>query len=262
MDQPGLSVIITALNEEGNVEAVVHGTLKGFEDYRIDGEVVLIDDGSSDATTRLSHELAAKDSRVHVLRHEVPHGVGASFWDGVEAARGECVCWLPGDNEVDPAELLRYYPLLEHVDIVASYQFDKKVRSVFRIALSAVFQFIVKTTFRLSLTYTNGTSLYRRSVLQSLNCRNKGFFFLTEILVRADRQDYLFADVPIRLSARLAGKSKATTFKALRKVMGGYLRLVWDIYFRRQGRAARGVIPESRTAWRYASGKPSGPKGS
>ena len=85
------------------------------------------------------------------------------------------VTMLPGDNENDPWETLRYLKLLEHVDIVIPFVFNKEVRSLFRNALSFIYRFIINTTFVVNFNYTNGTVLYRKSILKELNYRSVGF---------------------------------------------------------------------------------------
>jgi len=196
----------------------------------------------------------AEDPRVRLLRHESPRGVGASFWDGVENARGDFVCMLPGDNENDPWELFRYHRLLEHVDILIPFVFNKQARSLFRNGLSFLYRFIINTTFLVSFNYTNGTILYRKAILDEIAFRSSGFFFQTDILIRAVKRGYLFAEVPYRLNQRLGGVSKAVSFPSFLKVVRGYVRLVKDMYFTRQQPAPFDAA--SQTAKRYADNSP------
>jgi hypothetical protein len=172
-----------------------------------------------------------KQPRVRLISHERPLGIGASFWDGAEQAKGSFITMFPGDNENDPLEALRYFSLLEHVDIVIPFAFNREVRSPFRNVLSLIYRLIVNTTFRVSFNYTNGTVLYRRSILSDLTHHSKGFFFQTEILIKAAKRGYLFAEVPYFLNRRSFGKSKAVSFPSFLHVARGYLQLVRDIYF-------------------------------
>ena len=109
--------------------------------------------------------------------------------------------------------------------------FNKEVRSLFRNILSYIYRFIVNTTFSVNFNYTNGTILFRKSILKELNNRSDGFFFLTDILIRTVKRGYLFAEVPYRLGLREKGISKAVSFPSLVKVIKGYLQLVKDYYF-------------------------------
>lgn len=226
-----ISVLMPALNEARNITAAMSNTLEAFDSLGIEGELLVINDGSRDATPELVKKAAGADPRVRLLSHDAPQGIGASFWDGVDHASGDVVVMLPGDNENDPWEIFRYHKLLEHVDVVIPFLFNKEVRSLFRNALSFAYRFIINTTFLVYFNYTNGTVLYRKSILKGLPYRSTGFFFQTDMLIRLVRAGYLFAEVPYRLGLRKSGVSKAVSFPSLLQVMKGYVRLVRDQYF-------------------------------
>ncbi|MFA7254782.1 MAG: glycosyltransferase family 2 protein [Candidatus Omnitrophota bacterium] len=250
-----VSVVMPALNEEKNILAAIRNALEAFDGMNIIGEVIVISDGSTDQTPDLVRALALKDNRVRIVIHKRPHGIGSSFWKGVGCSRGEVVVMLPGDNENDPLEIFRYYKLLEHVDIVIPFIFNKEVRSIFRNALSLVYRFIINTTFRVNFNYTNGTILYRRAVLRELHHHSRSFFFQTDILVRLAKEGYLFAEVPYRLDLRKEGVSKAATFPSFLKVVRGYLRLVRDFYFSGAGGKTREFAKGSLTSQRRQNEK-------
>jgi len=227
-----LTVIMPALNEESNILYALENTLRALDDFKLCGEIIVINDGCTDATERIVKEMMAKDNRIRTLKHDMPKGIGASFWDGVNSAGGNAVVMLPGDNENDPWEIFRYVKLLEHVDIVIPFVYNKEARSVFRNVLSFLYRFIINTTFLVNFNYTNGTVLYRKSILEELDYRSKGFFFQTDILIRTVKKGYLFAEIPYRLGFRKKGVTKAVSFPSLVQVIKGYLRLVKDYHTR------------------------------
>lgn len=245
-----ITVIMPALNEEKNITPAVENTLKALDDYGISGEIIVVNDGSSDSTKQLVEKLGKKNPRVKLINHEKPQGIGVSYWDGIDASNGEIVTWIPGDNENDPWEILRYYKLLEHVDIIIPFIFNKDARSLFRNALSFAYRFIINTTFGVNFNYTNGTVLFRKSLLKELEQRSQGFFFQTDILIRTVKKGYLFAEVPYRLGMRKEGISKAVSFPSLIKVIKGYLRLVKDFYFTKKRKEANNFAVGSQTALR------------
>ena len=245
-----LTVVMPSLNEEKNILLALKNTLKAFEEFKILGEIIVVNDGSSDNTKSLVNNFIESEKGVRLVNHESPQGIGASFWDGVDEAKGRAIVLLPGDNENDPWEIFRYFRLLEHVDVVIPFVFNKEVRSVFRNALSFIYRFIINTTFLVNFNYTNGTILYKRSVLEELDFRSKGFFFQTDILVRLVKKGYLFAEVPYRLGARNVGISKAVSFPSLIKVTKGYLRLVRDFYFTKNFKGNKTFSADSSTATR------------
>jgi glycosyltransferase involved in cell wall biosynthesis len=246
-----ISVVMPALNEEHNIKAAIDTVISSFREYNLAGEIVVINDGSTDNTVNFIKEEISlgKGYNIKLINHDKPHGVGASFWDGVDLSEGDIVVMLPGDNENDPREIFRYYKLLEHVDIVIPFVFNKEVRSIFRNTLSFVYRFIINSTFFVNFNYTNGTILYRRSILKDLDYRSSGFFFQTDILIRLVRKGYLFSEVPYKLSVRKGEASKAVSFPSLLQVIKGYLRLVKD-NCKGRGRQSENFTGDSQTAVR------------
>jgi len=230
--QLSITLVMPALNEEANIVGAVTRCLEAFGRLAIDGEVLVVNDGSRDRTPELVENLkagAGKD-RVRMISHPSPQGIGASFRDGVAASKARAVAMMPGDNENDPSEILRYLPLLDHVDLVVPFVFNKEVRGRRRNLYSSIYLFLVNLAFGLKFNYTNGTVLYHRCVLEDSPNRSNGFFFQTENLVRAVRRGYLFAEVPYRLDLRETGESKATSWASLKIIIRDFLALLREVH--------------------------------
>lgn len=240
MKRPFLSIIMPALNEEKNILSAIDNTLKGFNDFTIDGELIIINDGSSDRTPDLVKERISNECpKVRLIDHAAPQGIGACFWDGVLNAEGEVVCTLPGDNENEPGEIFRYLKLLEDVDIAIPFVYNKRSRTLFRNILSFACLNVLHISFGVYFNYTNGTVLYRKSILDDIDYRSKSFFFQADILIRLVKRGYLFAEIPYRLGLRKSGKSKATRFSSILPVAKDYLRLMTDIYITKKERVKK-----------------------
>ena len=101
-----LSVIVPALNEEGNIEdaiAEIHrGARAHFEDY----EILLFDDGSTDRTGAIMDAVAVRDPKVRITHHASPRNLGGVYKAGVALARHEYCVMIPGDNE-NPSSAMR-----------------------------------------------------------------------------------------------------------------------------------------------------------
>ena len=226
-----ITAVMPALNEAENLGAAVANVLESYLTRGINGQLIIVDDGSSDGTGALADEYAGRYPQVEVLHHHTPRGIGASFWEGVRAASGEIVTMIPGDGENDAAEILRYLPLLSEVDIVIPYVYNRAIRTWGRRLLSIVYREIVKAGFGLSLNYMNGTVMYRRCILADLELVNGGFFYQTELLIKSIHRGYLYAEVPCALGVRGGGESRATTWRSLLRVGIGFLTTFRQIHF-------------------------------
>jgi glycosyltransferase involved in cell wall biosynthesis len=248
MSQYQITAVMPSLNEEKNLVTAVTNVLAAYSRLGIDGQVVIVNDGSTDGTGAIAEDLKAKHGAVQVIHHATPQGIGGSFWDGIRSADGEVVVMMPGDGENDAAEILRYLPLMDQVDIVVPYVFNREVRSGARRLLSNLYRGIINMTFGMTLNYMNGTVMYRRAILDGMELKAKGFFYQTEILIKCIRAGYLYAEVPYALLARAAGRSKATSLKSLKNVIKAYLSLFMEIYFT-QNRSTRSATSKTSARW-------------
>jgi glycosyltransferase involved in cell wall biosynthesis len=228
-----LSVIIPALNEMNNIQDSVMSTLKAFEVYDINGDIIVINDGSTDETPLIVRNIMKKNRRVKLINHSRPMGIGYSFFDGAGQSTKDAVIMIPGDNENNPEDALAYLNLLKQVDIVVPFIHNIEVRKRGRRILSSLYRLIINITFGINLNYTNGTVLYRRCILNGVTLKSWGFFYQAELLIKLIRKGYMFAEVPNFLSTRSSGKSKATTFKSLFRITKSYLNLAFEIHVKR-----------------------------
>ncbi|MBM2834019.1 MAG: hypothetical protein HW406_1180 [Candidatus Brocadiaceae bacterium] len=244
-----LSVIVPALNEEGNIVWAVQNIIESFQRVGCSAEIIVVNDGSTDRTGSLVNGLSEKYPFIRMLCHDKPRGLGASYWDGVQNAQGEVVMYVPGDGENDAYEIMRYLPLLDHVDIVIPFFYNRNVRSWSRRLISKTYKGIINLTFGILLNYMNGPVMYRKCVLDDIDLRSTGFFYQTELLIKCLKRGYLYAEVSSALYQRLSGESKALTFKTLFRVMVDYLATVATIYiFDRKNKL---IVPNSVTALRH-----------
>jgi len=123
---PELSVVIPANNEASNLPALiaeVHAALRG-RSY----ELVIVDDGSTDATPQLLAELARGDPLLVCSGHPAPLGKSAALLRGISLARGQRIVTLDGDGQNDPIYLPAFADLLDDPDVglVAGQRIGRK----------------------------------------------------------------------------------------------------------------------------------------
>lgn len=237
-----------ALNEEANLRNAVLDVLEGFRRTELSGEIIVINDGSTDGTSTLLRELSTQIPNLKIITHSTPKGIGRSFWDGVETAEGETITLLPGDGENDAYEILRYVPLLSSVDLVVPFVFNRGTRSKVRQFASYLYRRIVQISFGLTVNYFNGTVLYRTEVLRQFSLTSNGFFYQAELLIKIIRAGYLYAEVPYGLKTRKKGESKAIRIRALVEVMKNFLSLFVAAHFgpSQEGAFVKGSVTSRR----------------
>ena len=229
-----------ALNEEKNIVRAVENVIESFDRVGISGEIIVMNDGSTDGTGNAVEGLIKKHSFIRLISHDKPEGIGGSFWEGIKKSQGEVVTMVPGDGENDAFEILRYLPLMEQVDVVIPFVYNANVRSLKRRLLSKLYKGIINLSFGMLLNYMNGTVMYRKCVLDNIDLKARC------LLIKCLKNGYMYAEVPYILKKRGTGGSKATTLKSLLGVMRGYLTVMASVYL---GKKVNGRIsPDSVTA--------------
>jgi glycosyltransferase involved in cell wall biosynthesis len=125
MPRPLVSVILTAHNEEKHLPIAVHSLLQ--QDWR-NIELLVVDDGSTDATVQVATELAAQDSRIRVLRMRENGGTWKAKNLALEHARGEFITMHDADDWSHPSKLsLQIAPLLRDASLMCTSSYFFRV---------------------------------------------------------------------------------------------------------------------------------------
>src|SRR6188472_2339700 len=120
-----LSIIVPCFNEELNVPELTQRVLVTLDTGNLNGELVLVDDGSGDGTARVIREQEQKyPGRVRGVFHRGNKGISAAWRSGTEAARGVAVAVLDADLQYRPEDVLRLYRKLVEtsVDVVQGWR--------------------------------------------------------------------------------------------------------------------------------------------
>ncbi len=202
-DKWQVSVLIPAYNEEGNVTPVIDKVAKAFEARDLDGEVVLVDDGSTDGT---GHEAAACADRypfVKVVHHRRNLGLTEAIRTGFRHVSGDVIILLPGDLESDPEEDIPKLldKLAEGYDVVAGW---RQGRRDGKIMASKIYNFISRLLFNVQAHDMNWVKAFRREVIEGLYLRSDWHRF---ILMIAASQGYKIGEVRTNYYPRRQGKS-------------------------------------------------------
>src|SRR3990167_9516766 len=129
---PSLTIVMPCLDEEENVASSIRRTLAALAGHGIDGEIVVVNDGSTDGTRDIVLQFVRDNQNIRMIEHPRPMGIGASFWDGIGHARKDFVTMLPSDDEGDTDDALLCYYLSRDVDIIVPFIHNACVRSLGR----------------------------------------------------------------------------------------------------------------------------------
>ncbi|GIU92193.1 MAG: dolichol-phosphate mannosyltransferase [Acidimicrobiia bacterium] len=209
---PRVSVVLPAFRLGPVIAQNLKRTLEALEPVT-SFELVVVDDGSPDATYQEAARLAEVDPRVSVVRHRENRGKGEALLSGWKASRGEVVVFLDADLDLPPEQIPDLLPALDEADVVVGSKRGSMSEGNYptvRRALSRLYASITHRMLGLPVSESQtGLKLFRREVLDTVlpQVRVRGYAFDLELVVRAHRAGFRVAEAPVRLSPDAADSS-------------------------------------------------------
>lgn len=201
-----LSIVLPCRNEAGNVVRVVGEALARGRDVASQVEVIVVDDGSSDATAALADELAREDSRVRVVRHPQNRGYGAALRSGFAAAHGAWVFYTDGDGQLSLDDLRQLPAALATCDAVVGYRRARQ-DPLARRCMGHVWTTVVNWTFGLDLVDADcAFKIFPREFLQRAELSSTGALISAELVARAKHHGLRVQQIAVGHRPRIAGQ--------------------------------------------------------
>lgn len=204
---PELSVVAPLYNESENVEPLVAWILEALAGYPASYEVLLVDDGSRDATWDRIAEAAATHPQVHGIRLGRNVGQTAAMMAGFDHAQGRVVVSLDGDLQNDPRDIpMLVAKLDEGYDLVCGWRQQRQDKLILRKVPSWVANRIIRRLTGVAIT-DNGCSLkaYRRDLLDRVTLYAEQHRFIPALSASVGAR---ITEMPVRHHARRFGQSK------------------------------------------------------
>ncbi len=221
IEQIVVSVVVPCYNEQPsipNLAARMRDLLAQIP-HRYALELVFVDDGSSDATCQMLHEVFGSWPDVQIVQHRGNRGLIAALLTGFQVAKGKWIACLDADCTYDPTVLVSLLAKMEdgfQVVSASPYHRHGKVENVaaWRIAISRVASGMYRWLFKSNLScYTCCVRVYDANMVRNCKVDSTGFVGVTELLWRLDRKDARIAEVPAILHPRVTGVSKMRTVR-------------------------------------------------
>jgi dolichol-phosphate mannosyltransferase len=209
-----LSVVIPAHNEIGSISSTIHDTVAILDRERIDHEIVVVDDASSDGTAAAVQRLAEENPRIRCVRSHYSRGFGFAVRAGLDRFEGDAVAIMMADGSDDPEDLVKYHRLLEdgydcafgsrfiHGAVVTDYPRLKLV-------VNRVANWVIRVLFRHGYNdTTNAFKAYRREAIETVQPLFSNHFNLTvEMPLKAIVRGHSYGIVPVSWTNRSVGTS-------------------------------------------------------
>lgn len=229
------ALVIPAFNEAPNIPHLIPELRAAFDEFGLTGEVILVDDGSTDGTAALAEAEGEGWNRLRVLRHRVNQGKTEALLTAAAATGKRYLVLFDADLQHLPAEIPRFLDkLAEGWDIVTGRkvgQYDKR-------AVSSIYNALSRRIFDVPVSDLNSMKAFRADVLHAVRLRHDWHRFF---VVLAHRKGFSATEIDIELHPRRAGEPK---YSGKSRIVGGVLDLlaVWfQLRFSRKPMVAFGL---------------------
>ena len=203
---PEICVLVPAYNEERFIPELVAALTGMFDSEGLDGEIVLVDDGSTDSTFQKSQEEAAREQRLRVIRHRANFGKTEAMVTGNAYVRAPVVVLYDADMQHRVEEIPRFLKKInEGFDIVCG----RKVGDYKKRFVSGIYNSLSRRLFEVPARDLNSMKAYRKEILDELHLRHDWHRFF---VVLAYDRGYKVGEIDIELLPRKYGESKYTGF--------------------------------------------------
>ncbi len=218
MAQNRLSLVIPAYNEEKRIVPFLTSIVEYAKNHSEHiGEVIVVDDGSSDATSSVASQAGMNISGFRLIQHETNQGKGAAVQTGVMAAQGESIIFMDADGATSITELPNMIAALKHADIAVGNRWMTGAQTERHSFVRAVSGFMYRNYMGLfglgTIDTMCGFKGYRASVARDLyrDLKEKRWLFDTEIAYRAVKRGYSVQNFPIKWESKDGSKLDTAT---------------------------------------------------
>ncbi|MHB8458960.1 MAG: glycosyltransferase family 2 protein [Candidatus Limnocylindrales bacterium] len=239
-----LSYFFPAHNEEANLEGLVAEALETLPSIAREFEIVIVDDGSRDATSAIADRLAgAHPGIVRAIHHPANLGYGAALRSGFRTSRHELIAFTDGDRQFRVVDLGRLAARLvdaDRPDVVVGFRLqraDPPIRALY----ARAYRLANRLFFGLRVRDVDcACKLFRREALGGLRVESGGAFFSAELLIKLRADGRRVAEVGVPHHPRTAGSPTGARPSVVLRAVRDFWWLRLRLWAHPRGALARG----------------------
>lgn len=223
-----LSVFFPAYNEEANIETTVRralGVVRGLEGIG-DFEIIVVDDGSTDRTREIADRMASEIPEVRAVHHQPNRGYGGALKSGYANSKFEWIAFADSDGQFDFGEITKFLAKKDEADLILGYRLgraDSFLRRLFTWGWALLAKILLGLSVR---DYSCGFKLIKKEVFDAVQpLVGEEKVTQIEMLVKARRKGFKFAEVGVHHYPRTAGTQTGANFKVVLKSLHNLLAL-------------------------------------
>lgn len=204
MKKLSVSFIIPTFNDETTIRAVIERATSVAQKHCDHYEIVVLNDASIDKTPAILKTLSQKNKNIRLLHHNKNKGYGASIKELYYAAKQPWLFSLPGDFQIDPAEIIKLFPAAQDADMVIGLR-EQRSDAWTRQLQSKTYNQLLRLLLKLPIHDVNSVRLMKTSMLQRISLTSTTAFVDAELVLKAHKEKWNIKEIPIIHKPRTGG---------------------------------------------------------
>ncbi len=202
-----LSIVVPMMNEEASIQPLYEAIINALKHLKINYEIILVDDGSSDKTFETAERISKLDSRLKVIKLKRNYGQTTGLHAGFQEAKGKIVVTMDGDLQNDPSDIeAMTNKINEGYDIVLGWRHDRKDFLISRKIPSKIANWLISKVTGVPVK-DNGCAIraYRGEIVKKFPMYSEMHRLMPVITALSGAR---FAQIKVKHHERKFGKSK------------------------------------------------------
>jgi glycosyltransferase involved in cell wall biosynthesis len=232
---PSLSIFFPAYNDSGTIASMVIRAVQAASQLTPDFEVIVVNDGSGDATAAIADELARLYTQVRVVHHPKNRGYGGALRSGFHSATKDLIFYTDGDAQYDPSELPTLWAAMTpEADMVNGYKISRS-DPLHRVVIGRIYHHTVSLLFGLKVRDVDcDFRLMRRSMFDRISLDKTSGVICLEMMKKITDAGFRIIEVPVHHYHRAYGRSQFFNVRRLAKTAVDVLLLWYALVVRRR----------------------------
>lgn len=223
-----LSVVLPCYNEEENIAAAVHDVEQWMKTEKISGDIIVVDDGSKDASFSILQDLQKKVPNLKIVQHKKNGGYGIAVRSGCDSATTDWIAFMDSDGQFKAKDFNLLLPYTKDFSFVTgrrAHRADSFVRNMFGKVLGGMNVLVLGLWVR---DVNCGMKMFTRDIWPTIRpTRGVEKLFNTEMFLRLKRNKIPWKTVNVPHYPRLLGTPTGGSVRVIFRMF----KELWDLRF-------------------------------
>lgn len=234
-DQIELSVVIPCYNEAEALPVTIPPLLETCKKLGVKYEMILVNNGSWDATSDIIDSFTAQDYPVRRCDVKINQGYGWGVITGLKEAQGKYIAFMCADGQNVPEDIVKVYKAIVNTKrgTVAKIQRMTRNDGFIRALVSFFYNLLFLFLYGKAVRDVNGTpKIFHQQDLKMLDLKVKDSFLDPEVAIKAKFLSFKIIEIPVVFHKRASGKSTVSIISTGLEFLGHFLSYPMDQEFR------------------------------